>query len=49
MPNYKPLRQWLKEKHLTAPNTLTFIKGIEDDLEELSPGLGCKVVLMVES
>jgi len=49
MPDYKPLRQWLREKHLTAPNTLSFIDGLESDLEELSAGLGVKVKLVTES
>lgn len=49
MPTYKLLRHWLREKHLTAPNTLSFIDGLESDLEELSVGLGVKVKLVVES
>jgi hypothetical protein len=56
VPNYKPIRTWIKEHHLSAPNTLEFIRGlehdiedIEQDLEVLSKGLGVRVVIAVES
>jgi hypothetical protein len=45
----KSLQQWLKEHELTAVNTLLFIKGIEDDVKELSKGLGIEVKLVIDS
>ena len=38
--NLIPLDKWLKDHYVVAENILEFVKGISDDLKELSDGLG---------